>query len=85
VGRPRVLKCGALTDLLKPYDAGAMRRFPVSTTVNAVANDDGRVCAAVVEGAAVGQVGLQFSTCHQFCVQNSYALLFSCLLSLPFS
>ena len=30
----------SLCDLLRPYDAGEMRRYPVSTRVNEVANDD---------------------------------------------
>jgi putative SOS response-associated peptidase YedK len=34
-----------LVDLLKPFDANAMRRFEVSTKVNVVANDDESVCA----------------------------------------
>jgi putative SOS response-associated peptidase YedK len=38
----------AVSDMLKPYDARAMRCFPVSTRVNRVANDD-EECSAPVE------------------------------------
>jgi putative SOS response-associated peptidase YedK len=30
----------ALAEVLAPFDAGKMRRFPVSTRINAMANDD---------------------------------------------
>jgi putative SOS response-associated peptidase YedK len=30
----------AVSELLKPYDAGLMRSYPVSTRINHVANDD---------------------------------------------
>ena len=30
----------ALAEVLAPFDAGKMRRFPVSTIINAAANDD---------------------------------------------
>ena len=38
----------ATTEMLKPYDAGPMRRYPVSTRVNNVANDD-RQCSEPIE------------------------------------
>jgi putative SOS response-associated peptidase YedK len=54
-----------LTALLKPYDAREMTRFPVSTKVNSVANEDETVCApipdeAVVEQMTTEQMGLDF-------------------------
>jgi hypothetical protein len=42
----------AASELLKPYDAGLMRRFPISTRINHVANDD-EECSALVEVAGV--------------------------------
>jgi len=42
---PGMTNVGAASDLLKPYDAGAMRCYPVSTRINHVANDD-EDCAA---------------------------------------
>jgi len=30
----------AASELLKPYDARLMRRYPISTRINPVANDD---------------------------------------------
>ena len=38
----------AASDLLKPYDARAMRCYPVSTRINHVAHDD-EECSAPVE------------------------------------
>jgi putative SOS response-associated peptidase YedK len=38
----------AASDLLKPYDARLMRRYPISTRINHVANDD-EECSAPVE------------------------------------
>jgi putative SOS response-associated peptidase YedK len=38
----------AACDLLKPYDAGLMRSYPVNARVNSVANDDAE-CSAPVE------------------------------------
>ena len=43
---------GAASDLLKPYDAGLMRWYPVSTRVNHVAHDD-EECFAQVELAQI--------------------------------
>jgi putative SOS response-associated peptidase YedK len=43
---------GAASDLLKPYDAGLMRCYPVSTRVNHVAHDD-EECFAQVELAQI--------------------------------
>lgn len=37
----------ALLELLRPYDAGPMRCFPVSTRINQVANDDEECCRGV--------------------------------------
>jgi putative SOS response-associated peptidase YedK len=42
----------AASDLLKPFDARLMRRFPVSTRVNRVENDD-EECSAPVELAQI--------------------------------
>jgi putative SOS response-associated peptidase YedK len=36
-------------EMLKPYDANAMRSYPISSRINHVANDD-EECAAQVEG-----------------------------------
>jgi putative SOS response-associated peptidase YedK len=33
--------------MLRPYDAAAMRCYPVSARVNQVANDDAECCAPV--------------------------------------
>ena len=40
----------AASELLKPYDARLMRRYPVSTRINYVANDD-EECSKPVEVA----------------------------------
>jgi putative SOS response-associated peptidase YedK len=45
---PGFKDANAVCDLLKPFDAGLMRRFPVSARVNQVANDD-QECSAPVE------------------------------------
>jgi putative SOS response-associated peptidase YedK len=37
---PGMQNVAAISELLKPYDAHAMRRYPVSTRINHVANDD---------------------------------------------
>jgi len=37
---PRVTDASAVSGLLKPYDGSQMRRYPVSTRINHVANDD---------------------------------------------
>jgi putative SOS response-associated peptidase YedK len=37
---PDVTKFGAIRDILKPYDASLMRRYPVSTKLNNSKNDD---------------------------------------------
>ncbi len=47
----------ATTEMLKPYDAGLMRRYAVSTRVNNVANDDGR-CSEPIEAAGSVQAAL---------------------------
>jgi len=47
----------ATTDMLKPYDAGQMRRYAVSTRVNNVANDD-RQCSEPIELSGTMQAGL---------------------------
>jgi putative SOS response-associated peptidase YedK len=36
------------SELLKPYDAGLMRCYPISTRINHVVNDD-EACSAPVE------------------------------------
>jgi len=45
---PGMRNVGAVSDLLKPYDARLMRSFPVSTRINSVVNDD-EGCSAAVE------------------------------------
>jgi putative SOS response-associated peptidase YedK len=42
----------AASELLKPYDARPMRRYPVSTRINHVANDD-EECSKRVELAQI--------------------------------
>src|SRR5271168_1696270 len=37
-----------VSELLKPYDVGSMRCYPVSTRINQVSNDD-ETCSAAVE------------------------------------
>jgi putative SOS response-associated peptidase YedK len=37
-----------VTELLKPFDSARMKRYPVSTRVNSVTNDDAE-CAAPVQ------------------------------------
>jgi putative SOS response-associated peptidase YedK len=49
-----------LVDLLKPFDADAMRKFKVGTKVNAVANDDDTVCAPLCDAPPGTQIGLGF-------------------------
>jgi putative SOS response-associated peptidase YedK len=49
---PGMTKVEAMSDLLKPYDARAMRCYPVSTRINYVANDD-EECSAPVELAEI--------------------------------
>ena len=45
---PGMKEAAAVSDLLKPFDASAMRRFPVSSRVNSVQNDD-EECSKQVE------------------------------------
>jgi putative SOS response-associated peptidase YedK len=45
---PGMTNVDAACDLLKPYDAGFMRSYPVSARVNSVANDDAE-CSAPAE------------------------------------
>src|ERR1700758_428121 len=45
---PGMQDVGAISELLKPYDARVMRCYPVSTRINSVANDD-EECSAAVE------------------------------------
>jgi putative SOS response-associated peptidase YedK len=49
---PGMTKVEAAAELLKPYDARAMRCYPVSTRINHVANDD-EECSAPVELAQI--------------------------------
>jgi putative SOS response-associated peptidase YedK len=46
----------AATELLKPYDGRQMRRYPVSSRVNNVANDDAECCKPLelLQGAQAG-------------------------------
>lgn len=45
---PGMHDMSAVSDMLKPYDARMMRRYPVGTRVNHVINDDGS-CSTPVE------------------------------------
>jgi putative SOS response-associated peptidase YedK len=47
----------ATTEMLKPYDAGQMRSYAVSTRVNNVANDD-RQCSEPIEVSGTIQAAL---------------------------
>ena len=49
---PGMKDVGAAAELLKPYDALAMRCYPVSSRINRVANDD-EACSAPIELAEV--------------------------------
>jgi putative SOS response-associated peptidase YedK len=49
---PWMRDVSAASDLLKPYDAWAMRCYPISTRINHVANDDEQ-CSAPVELAEI--------------------------------
>ena len=44
----------ALKELLCPFDATLMRRYPVSTRVNFVKNDDSDCAAPLLPGDAAG-------------------------------
>jgi putative SOS response-associated peptidase YedK len=48
---PGMQNIAAVAELLKPYDAKSMRRYPVSTRINHVANDD-EECSRPVEFAS---------------------------------
>ena len=54
---PGFVDLATTTAMLKPYDAGRMRRYAVSTRVNNVANDD-RQCSEPVEVPRAIQAGL---------------------------
>jgi putative SOS response-associated peptidase YedK len=45
---PGMQNVAAISELLKPFDAGLMRCYPVSTRINHVANDD-EECSRPVE------------------------------------
>lgn len=45
---PAFKDAGSLSEMLRPFDAGTMRRYPVSTRVNNVLNDDAD-CAKAIE------------------------------------
>jgi putative SOS response-associated peptidase YedK len=49
---PGMRDVSAVSDMLKPYDARQMRRYPVSTRVNSVVNDDEK-CSEPVEVAEI--------------------------------
>jgi len=49
---PGMKDVAAASELLKPYDARAMRCYPISTRINSVVNDDAE-CAAPVEIAQI--------------------------------
>jgi putative SOS response-associated peptidase YedK len=49
---PGMQNVGAVCELLKPYDAGMMRCYPVGTRINHVANDD-EECSRPIEVAEV--------------------------------
>jgi putative SOS response-associated peptidase YedK len=45
---PGMTKAQFVTEMLKPYDARLMRRYPVSSRINYVANDDEECSQRVV-------------------------------------
>jgi putative SOS response-associated peptidase YedK len=49
---PGMTNVSAASELLKPYDARAMRCYPISTRINHVVNDD-EDCSAPVELAEI--------------------------------
>lgn len=49
---PGVRDVAEVSELFKPYDARAMRCYPISTRINRVANDD-EECAEPVELAQI--------------------------------
>jgi putative SOS response-associated peptidase YedK len=49
---PGMRDVSAASELLKPYDAGVMRCYPISTRINSVVNDDAG-CSAPVELAQI--------------------------------
>jgi putative SOS response-associated peptidase YedK len=49
---PGMKDVAAVSELLRPYDSGLMRRYPVSSRVNSVSNDD-QECSRQVEHAVV--------------------------------
>lgn len=49
---PAMQNVSAISELLKPYDAGLMRCYPVSTRINQVTNDD-EMCSRPVEMAEI--------------------------------
>jgi putative SOS response-associated peptidase YedK len=49
---PGMLDVSAISNLLKPYDAGRMRCFPVGTRINRVANDDAE-CSQAIEAVPI--------------------------------
>jgi putative SOS response-associated peptidase YedK len=53
---PGMTNVGAVSEMLKPFDARLMRCYPVSTRINHVANDD-EACSAPVELTEI-QAGL---------------------------
>ncbi len=54
---PRFRDSAATTEMLKPYDAGRMRRYAVSTRVNSVTNDDSE-CSESTEVSGPMQTAL---------------------------
>jgi putative SOS response-associated peptidase YedK len=44
---PGMKDVAAASDLLKPYDAGLMRCYPITTRINSAANDDAECCHPV--------------------------------------
>ncbi len=49
---PGMQNVAVVSDMLKPYDARAMRCYSISTRINHVANDDAE-CSATVELAQI--------------------------------
>jgi putative SOS response-associated peptidase YedK len=49
---PGMTNVEAVSEMLKPFDARLMRRYPISTRINHVANDDAE-CSVPVEPAQI--------------------------------
>jgi putative SOS response-associated peptidase YedK len=54
---PGFREAAAVSEMLRPFDSGLMRRYAVSERVNSVANDDPE-CSGRIESSPLAQAGL---------------------------